>query len=354
MIVYKLQNIAAYKLYYLQIPCFMIEYNKLVLFNIQINMVVNDLKNNTTTDCVNHKTGRFNMVLRHMFINYFEHNVAQNAASLAYNLLFALFPFLIFVSNLLGILNLNIYAVTNAIGQVMPSDVVGIIESYLEYVSGNSNHLLLWFALIFSIWFPMRAAKGIMNDVRQAYGLGNPPNIYLYTFRQLIYTVVLLIVVVLTLLLSFVGERFLSYLNSLIPEKNMRVSEYLLGTWQYLRFIPVAFLMSVAIGTLYVVSLDKMEKIRAVLPGIMFALVLWMIVSIVFSFYVEKYANYTIIYGTLGAMMILMIWLYLSAIILILGAELNAAIKLVLSKPTVSVEVDKITEKEVCEEKTNG
>lgn len=290
------------------------------------------MKKSKESACTNKKTGRFNAILRHMFINYFEHNVAQNAASLAYNLLFAIFPMLIFLSNLLGMLDLNVYAVTDAIRQVMPGEAVGIIESYLEYVSGNSSHALLWFAFVFSIWFPMRAAKGIMNDVRQAYGLGNPPNFWLYVFRQLIYTVVLLIVVVLTLLLSVVGERFLTYLNTLIPEKNMRISGYLLGVWQYLRFIPVALLMSVALGTLYVVSLDKREKVRSVLPGIVFALILWMIVSIVFSFYVEKYATYTLIYGTLGAIMIFMIWLYLSAIILILGAELNAALKFVLSE----------------------
>ncbi len=268
-----------------------------------------------------------------MAINYFEHNVAQNAASLAYNLLFAIFPLLIFFSNLLGMLNLNVYAVTNAIGQVMPKEVVGIIENYLEYISGTSSQIFLWFALIFSIWFPMRAAKGIMNSVRQAYGLGNPSNIYLYAFRQLIYTVILLFVVVLTLLLSVVGERFLTYLNSLIPEKNLRMSEYLLGAWQYLRFIPAALLMCVAIGALYAFSMDKREKIKSVLPGILFALVLWMVASIGFSFYVEKFASYTIIYGTLGAMMVLMIWLYLSAIILILGAELNAAVKFASSVP---------------------
>ncbi len=62
------------------------------------------------------------------------------------------------------------------------------------------------------------------------------------------------------------------------------------------------------------------------MPGIAAALTSWMIVSIGFSFYVENFANYSIIYGTLGAVIVLLIWLYMTAAILILGAELNVAL----------------------------
>lgn len=280
-----------------------------------------------------HKTEKKDRILlptlRLLARNIPDHNVSKNAAALAYYLLFALFPMLIFLSNLLGILDLNVSAITRSLQQFLPKDIVGIIESYLDYVSQTSSHSLLWFALIFTIWFPMRAAKGLMDDVRLAYHLGKPAHPVSYTIRQLIYTVVLLLVIGLTLLLSTLGKHVLGYINLLIPEKTMRISEYLLGFWQYLRFVPAGLLMLAALGTLYAASMDKRQPIKAFLPGILFALFGWMLVSVGFSFYVEHFANYSVIYGTLGAVIVLLMWLYMTAMILILGAELNAALQTV-------------------------
>lgn len=258
--------------------------------------------------------------------NFFKHDVGKNAAALAYYLLFALFPLLIFISNVLGLLKLDITSIIQVLQRILPSDIVRLVETYLEHISHTSSQTLLWFALIFSIWFPMRAAKGLMDDVRLAYHLEKPENPITYTIRQLAYTIVLLLVIGLTLLFSTLGKQVLGYINYLIPESAMHISVYFIEIWQYLRFIPVALLMYAALGTLYAASLDKRQSIKDILPGIAVAMTSWMIVSIGFSFYVENFANYSVIYGTLGAVIVLLMWLYMTAVILILGAELNAAI----------------------------
>lgn len=265
--------------------------------------------------------------LRLLFTNLFEHNVGKSAAALAYYLLFALFPLLIFASNLLGLLDLNINAVTASLSHFMPKDVVALVENYLDYVSHTSSKTLLWFALVFSIWFPMRAVKGLMLDVRKAYHLGTPKKLIRYEIRQLIYTVVFLIVIAVTLFLSTMGENILSLIFEYFPKNAPKISGYLLNIWQYVRFIPAGILMFVALGTLYAMSMDEKQKFRTFLPGITLALFGWMIVSIGFSFYVENFASYSIIYGTLGTVIILMVWLYMTSLILIIGAELNAALK---------------------------
>lgn len=275
------------------------------------------------------RTKVFSQTLRLLVTNVFEHNVGKNAAALAYYLLFALFPLLIFLSNLLGILDLNVMAITQVLQEFLPRDIIEIIENYLDYVSHTSSHSLMWFALIFSIWFPMRVAKGLMDDVRLAYHLEKPAHPVAYTIRQLVYTVVLFLVIGLTLLLSTLGKQVLAYLNHLIPERTLRISDYLLGIWQYLRFIPVSLLMLAALGTLYAASMDMRQPVKSIMPGILFALLAWMLVSVGFSFYVENFANYSVIYGTLGAVIVLLMWLYMTAVILILGAELNSALQTV-------------------------
>ena len=258
--------------------------------------------------------------------NYSQHNVGKNAAALAYYLLFAIFPLLIFASNLLGLLKLDVYAITQTLSNFLPKDIVGLIESYLDYISHTSGHLLLWFSLVFSIWFPMRAVKGLMDDVRLAHHLSKPPNSLKYRLRQLIYTVVFLVVIILTLALSTLGEHDLGYVGRLLPENTPRISGFIPDFWQYLRFIPMALLMFAALGALYALSMDKRPPIKQILPGIIAALISWMVVSIGFSFYVENFAHYSLIYGTMGAMIVLLMWLYMTALVLILGAEFNAAL----------------------------
>lgn len=260
-----------------------------------------------------------NRTLQIVIKNYFAHDVGKNAAGLAYYLLFAIFPLLVFISNILGLLNLDIAAVTQNLGDLLPGEIVGLVESYLEHVSQTSSHFLLWFSLVFSVWFPFRAAKGLMADVRLAHKLPKPKNPVRYGFHQLIYTLVLLLATVLTPVLLSVGERALGRLFGLSP--------WFTSLWKYLRFILTAALMYFALGSLYALSQDRPMPHSRRRPGILAALVAWLFVSLAFSFYAENFANYSLVYGALGAVMLLLIWLYLTAIILILGAELNAALQ---------------------------
>jgi len=268
----------------------------------------------------------FRQFLCQLLDNMFKHNISKNAASLSYYLIFSLFPLLIFTSNFMGLLNLDVYSVTEVLKQILPDEVVHIIEGYLDYVSDNSSGTLLWFSLVFSIWFPMRTAKGLMSDVRLAYNLEKPKNPITYTLKQLLYTLILLVVIVLTIFLSFTGKNLLSTIKTHLPTHIFLLSEQFIDIWQYLRFVPIAILMLFAIGTLYSVSLEHKIPFKSMLPGIFTAFILWLAVSIGFTFYVDNFADYSVIYGTLGAVMALLVWLYMTSFVLITGAEVNACI----------------------------
>ena len=140
-----------------------------------------------------------------MIKRYFEHDVGKNAAALAYYLMFAVFPLLIFVSNLLGILKLDIFTVIQLLGKILPADILDLIESYLDHITRSSSSSLMLFSLVFSVWFPLRAVRGLMKDVRRAYGLQRPENKTIYTLKQLVHTVLLLAAVSIILFLSTFG-----------------------------------------------------------------------------------------------------------------------------------------------------
>ena len=160
--------------------------------------------------------GSVNRVTERVLLRYFRHDVPRDSAALSYYLLFAVFPLLIFISVLLGALELNVESITSYLGNFAPPAVVGIVRAYLEYVSGNSSRNLLWFSLIFSVWFPMRATSCLMHSVRKAYGYAAPPNMWLGILRTLVFTVLLIVGIALTALLTVVGRRILEFASTLV------------------------------------------------------------------------------------------------------------------------------------------
>lgn len=286
------------------------------------------------SDAAGRKRSAFARTAQILARNFLRHNVARNAASLAYYLLFTLFPLLIFISNLLGRLNLNIEYITREAAALLPGDIVDLFVSYLDHISQTSSGALMWFSLVFTIWFPMRAARGLMDDVRRAYQLQKPERPMAYAVKKFVFTVVMLIVISLTLALSTLGQSLLGRLLEWIPAlEQLKISAFLLKLWHYLRFVVVAVIMLATLGALYLLPQDHRRPVRSILPGVLAALAAWLAVSVCFSFYVDNFANYSVIYGTLGAVIVLLSWLYMTAIILIMGAELNAALQAQKSTP---------------------
>ena len=256
-----------------------------------------------------------------MLRRYYVHDVARDSAALTYYLLFALFPLLIFVSALLGILELDIDSITAVLTPLLPVDVVDIIRTYLEYVAANQSRQLLWFSLIFSIWFPMRSTGCLMHSLRKAFGRSAPENILLGQLRTLLFTIWMIFVIGLTLALVVVGRRALYFLSGFLP-----LSETFISVWGYLRFIILGLVMAISLGILYQLALGQRRPLREVLPGVGSSLAAWLLLSMAFSYYVENMARYAQLYGSIATIVVVLLWLYMSGQVLILGAELSASL----------------------------
>ena len=256
-----------------------------------------------------------------MIRRYYVHDVARDSAALTYYLLFAIFPLLIFVSTLLGVLELDIASITAVLAPILPSDVVDIIRTYLEYVAANQSRQLLWFSLVFSIWFPMRSTGCLMHSLRKAFGRSAPENILLCQLRTLLFTIWMIFVIGLTLALVVVGRRALYFLSGFLP-----LSETFISVWGYLRFIILGLVMAISLGILYQLALGQRRPLREVLPGVGSSLAAWLLLSMAFSYYVENMARYAQLYGSIATIVVVLLWLYMSGQVLILGAELSASL----------------------------
>ena len=213
------------------------------------------------------RTG-FGRLAGDMVRRYYTHDVARDSAALTYYLLFAIFPLLIFISTLLGLLELDGAYIASVLEPLLPADVLNVLQSYLDYVSANQSRQLLWFSLVFSIWFPMRAAGCLMHSVRKAFGCGAPESMWRSQLRILLFTVWLL----------------------------------------------------------YMLSQGRRRPLREVLPGVGSTLAAWLVLSMAFSYYVEHVGQYSVLYGSIATVIVVLLWLYMSGQILVLGAEFSAAL----------------------------
>ena len=192
---------------------------------------------------------------------------------------------------------------------------------YLRYVTDNPSLKLLLFGLFFSIYFPMRATNTLMRAVRTAYRLGPPKAPIRHTLKSLLYTVMLIVTIVLTLVLVSVGEAALDYAID-----HFGLPVYMASLWQRLRFPVMGLVMYFALYFLYALPQDTHLRARDLYPGVLAALLGWMVTAYLFSWYVENIASYSLFYGSIGAVIVLLIWLNFTAAILILGAELNGTL----------------------------
>ena len=276
-----------------------------------------------------------NRFLRGVYLltrRYLRHNVGAQSAALAFYLLFMLFPFLIFLSALLGLLQLDVAGILRALGEFLPAQVVDVVEVYLTYVGSSPSPQLLVFGLVFSIYFPMRATNALMRSVRTAYHLG-PAHGVVQMLKTLVYTVLLIATIALTLVLMSVSDRLLAYCVA-----NFGLPAFIAELWAKLRFPLAAVVGYFALFLLYALAQDGRQPWRNIWPGTLAALTAWMGLSWLYAWYVEHIAHYSLLYGSIGTVIVLLIWLNLSATALIMGAELNGTLISLRKEPRLSRE----------------
>ena len=250
---------------------------------------------------------------------YFDNKVGRNAAAMTYYLLFAMFPFFIFVTSLLGLLHLPTLTLDGQITRFLPEDVVVFLNLAIEHITKSSNNALLTFGLVFSVWFPLRAVSNLMEAINDIYGEEKSGS---HSIRTAILTALTIVLIPAMLLLLLLGERVLGFVGEYIPIS----AEFITG-WSRMRFVPMAAALLFMLSAVYFFSPSKIQKVRYILPGAVLSMVVWILFSLIFSYYVDHMGRYSIIYGSIGVIIALLVWMDWSMITMLMGAVFNVALK---------------------------
>jgi membrane protein len=268
---------------------------------------------------------------------FFEHPMATYAAALAYRGLFGLFPFVFILVVLVGALGIPDFfdratehahaqsshyvpqqlepVVEPAREQVQP--LVGMIERAEKQAGGK----LLFFGVALALWSVSAVARTLTEAFNVAYQVAESRRWWRQLLVSLAFGPVLALVVIISIALMLIGPELVGRIAELIG-----LGEMFVQLWGWLRFPVALSLLAVVLSAVYRFGPNAEQRFRSVLLGAALAVVLWAISSVGFAFYLANFANYGATYGSIGAAVGLLFYLYLCASVVLFGAELNAAI----------------------------
>ena len=245
--------------------------------------------------------------------------VTRSAAALSYYLTLSVFPFLICASVILGSLNVQETDAYALLEGVIPEAAFNTLSDYLNYISGSRSELMFTIgitAMLTSSSAAFRSFTGIMGEIQgkmRFSGIGG----WIISF---IFSIVFLAAIYGSALVLLSGEWLMHIL-----EEYFLISE-ITAIWVRIRFIILFLLLFAVIYGVYLVSAPKQTKRMSRFPGALAAAIILVVTSMIYSRLITVSIRYEVLYGSLASFIILMMWLYTCALILIMANVLNISI----------------------------
>lgn len=246
------------------------------------------------------------------------------AAQLAFYFLFAVFPFFIFLTALLPYVPIPdlLGQLLGLLGEVAPEQVLAIIESNLQQILAQPRGGLLSFGILLALWLASSAFAAITNSLNRAYGVSESRPFWKVRGMAIILTVGLALMIILSMALLVFGPE----LGGLLAGRLGAGPAFDIA-WDAIRWPVIVLLMILGAALIYYFAPDVEQAWRWITPGSVFAVVTWIPMSLLFGWYVERFGDYNRTYGSIGAIIMLLTWMYWSGFVLLVGGEINAEIE---------------------------
>jgi membrane protein len=246
------------------------------------------------------------------------------AASLAYYFFLALFPALLFVVSLAGLLPIEhlIDRIVAILSRVAPGDVVAIARRQFTEIAREAHGGVLTFSLLAALWSTSSGMTALIDTLNQANRIGERRPWWQVRATAVALTVTLTVVTLIAFALVIAGP-----LLGAVAADWLALGPQFPWAWNLLRW-PLAFALVVsAIGSIYHFAPDTRREWVWMTPGSVTAAALWLIVSAAFKLYVSHFPGYQKTYGAIGGVMVALLWFYLTALAILIGAQLDATIE---------------------------
>ncbi|WP_159884213.1 YihY/virulence factor BrkB family protein [Paenibacillus puerhi] len=243
------------------------------------------------------------------------------SAQLTYYLILSFFPFLIFSGAVLSFTDIGTTDAIERLALILPEMSYRMIAGVLDEIEGAKSGSLLSFGLIATVWSASNGVNAIIKGINKAYDQEENRPFWLVRLLSLLATVGLAVAIMLSFVTLVFGKMIGEWIYKLVHIE----SDFSL-LWGVLQYVIPLVVLWILFVLVYAYLPNVRLKFKGVIPGAAFATFGWIAVSLLFSFYVNQFGNYTKTYGSLGGIIVLLIWLYLSSMIILLGGEINATL----------------------------
>ena len=253
---------------------------------------------------------------------YFNKRVARSAAELAYFLILTFFPAIICINAVIGTLHLNVISLLDQAAEIIPYDAMTIIKDYVNYITGNQSITLLAAGgtmLLFSASAAMRSLMNVMSDI---YGQRSYSGIW-QIVASVVFSVLFLLAIYLSVVVVLTGNWLFRLLDDLLHHIPALSWVRLPWEWQWMRFLILFCFLLMVVMLIYKATAPRGRPRPPVLTGAFLSTTALVLSSILFSYFLGLSSRYSLVYGSLTSVVILLIWLYLCGTIVILGSCVN-------------------------------
>ncbi|MEW8968444.1 YihY/virulence factor BrkB family protein [Exiguobacterium alkaliphilum] len=248
-----------------------------------------------------------------------DHNVQDFGATLAFFWFLSIFPGIIFILALLSFFDITQASFQEQLNNLAPGAAATEFLSVIFEALGEPRGGLLSIGAILAIWSASKGVERLINMAIHAYGEDNERNFFVSKGIALGLTFLLGVGVLLLIVSNVFGSQIISFLMEFLPISGAEV--ILINIFRY-ALTTVILILTLSI--FYKIAPQQHVFWKSTIPGAIFGVITWQLVSLGFSLYVSNFGNYDSTYGSLGGIIVTLLWLQLTGMIILIGSEINA------------------------------
>ncbi len=251
-------------------------------------------------------------------------NIYNGAAALAYYLTMAIFPALILLMTLIPYLPIENVdtAIMDMLGQALPGEAYDMVAGVVNEVTGQKRGGLLSFGILATIWATSSGMYAIMQQLNITYDVKEGRNFIRTRLTAILLSLMFAVLVLGAFSMIVLGGVIQDWLGS-----QFGFSDWLLWLFAAFRWVMILLALLLGFALVYKFAPDVEQKFAFITPGSLLGVLLLIIASLGFAFYTSNFADYSATYGSIGAIIILMLWLYIAGLVILIGSEINALVE---------------------------
>jgi membrane protein len=264
---------------------------------------------------------------RKVIRSIYEDDLFGRASELAYNFLLALFPLLLFILTLFGLFasrsNELQRSLLSYFADFLPPSAFQLLKAITIEMAANATSGKLTFGIALTLWFASGSMSSMISTLDAVYHVRESRNWFRGRVIALGLTIAISTLLLTSLFIVLVGGHFSDWVAM-----KLHLTSVIVIAWKALQWVAVALFLTLSFSLIYYCgpSLDQRHW-RWITPGSIFGEFLWLTASAGLRVYLHFFNTYTATYGSLGAMMILLVWLYVTGLSFLIGGEINAQIE---------------------------